>query len=278
MAKIRDLVSEDIPALTALLAEGFPLKTPAYWQNALAVLGARPRLGELPQYGLGLEVDGTLQGVMLMIAGQRGDHLYCNLSSWYVREDHRTWSVMLFQRAMRRKGVCYTDCSPAEHVLPVITKLGFQPYTGGSVLIDARAALRGGDGVVQALDRTALDRLDPPEQSLIRAHLEHGCAGVLVTGPDGRPHPALYRTTRLKRLVPAARFVSGPPEVLMAAAGGLMRALVRRGLPLMLIDLPTEGTPSLGRHMPGYGIRYARGGPPLYAGDLLDTEIAVFGL
>lgn len=277
MAKIRALHSRDIPALIPLLAEGFPSKSPAYWQAALDVLGARPQLEPLPQYGLGLEVEGSLQGVMLMIAGQRGAQLYCNLSSWYVREDYRTWSPMLFQRALRAKGVCFTDCSPADHVLPIVTKFGFHPYTGGSVLIDARAALRGGGGQVGPLDVAGVATLDPSEQSLIRAHLDHGCAGFLITPPDGPAQAALYRTSRLKKLVPAARFVSGAPELLLQNAGGLARALLRRGLPLMLIDLPQGLSPSPGRHMPGYALRYARGTPVPQAGDLLDTEVAVFG-
>lgn len=274
MAKIREIEDRDLPGIVTLLSEGFSSKTPGYWERALARLAARPRVDPLPVYGLMLDDGETAQGVMLMISATREQGPVCNLSSWYVRADFRAQAPLLFHRSLRFKGVCFTDCSPAAHVLPIITKFGFRPYSGGSVLIDARTALRGG-GRVRSLDPGAL-------QGSQRTHLDYGCQGFLIEGPGGEPEAALYRPTRLKKRIPAARFVSGDPERLFVHAGGLARGLLRRGIPLMLIDCPPGVTPPVGRLLPEYQLRYTKtatpDGPDPAVGDLLDTEVAVFGL
>ena len=215
---------------------------------------------------------------MLTIGSMSGDQVYCNLSSWYVRPDFRKYSALLMQRTVKTRDVIYTDCSPADHVLPIVTKFGFRPYTGGTLLIDARAALRRSPARITSLTEQDLADLPADRHERIARHLSYGCCGLALHLP-GRPAPLplLYRTTRLKRLVPAARFLFGAPEVLADHAGPLSRALLARGIPLMLLDLPEGMTPATGRVLPGYGLRYVKGAPPPETGDLTETEIALFG-
>lgn len=276
--KIREITLADLPALATLLTEGFPSKTLAYWKNALNLLATRPKVGDLPQFGLALEMDNALQGVMLMIARDTGAAVFCNLSSWYIRPDLRKYAPLLFQRSLRFKEVNYTDCSPAAHVLPIVEKFGFQPYTAGTVLLDARAILRPGPPPpVVALTTAALNQLDPGLRTDVTRHLDYGCQGFLLRGQQGQPIPVLYRKTRLKRLVSAARFVLGDPQHLVAQAPGLARALLRRGVPIMLVDWPQGITQAAGILLPRYGVRYSRAETHPDAGDLRDTEIGVFG-
>ena len=75
----------------------------------------------------------------------------------------------------------------------------------------------------------------------------------------------------------SARFVFGAPEVLVASAGAVMRALLMRGILLAQIDAPKGMQPANGRLMPSRDLRYVTGGKPPLAGDLLETEIAIFG-
>ncbi len=274
--RIREITLDDLPTIASLLTEGFPSKSILYWQNALAILAERPSVGELPQFGLAIEVDGALQGVMLMIAQSTKENPLCNLSSWYIRPDFRKYAVLLFQRSLRFKNVTYTDCSPASHVLPVIQKFGFVPYTGGTLLLDARIIFKPSQKI------TILDKAVASQSSFkhvdISKHIDCGCRGFLLSDANGRPTPVLYRVTRLKRLVPAAQFVFGSPKVLLEHAPGLLRALLRDGVPIMLIDWPQGETPTVGKMMPRHNLRYYRGGTKPDAGDLANTEIGLFGL
>ena len=88
---------------------------------------------------------------------------------------------------------------------------------------------------------------------------------------------ALYRVKSLKHLIPAARFVYGTPERLLRSSGSLMRALLARGLVVALIDAPPNVIPAAGRLLKMRDIRYFRGPTPPKPGDLLETEIAIFG-
>ncbi len=276
--KIREITPDDLPALVALLTEGFPRKTPAYWQNALDILATRPKVGDLPQFGLTVEHDGVLHGVMLLIAQDTERGPMCNLSSWYMRPDMRKYAALLFQRSLRWKGVSYTDCSPADHVLPIVEKFGFTPYTGGTVLLDARAALRPGPAVRALKTATALEDLSAAQRAQVARALSYGCRGFMLKDASGAPVPVLYRTTKLKGLVPAARFVLGDPRLLISHAPGLMRALFARAIPVMLIDWLPDDAPTTGKVLPHYGLRYCRGETRPEVGDLSDTEIGLFGL
>jgi len=275
--KIREITPNDLPDITNLLAEGFPRKSFNYWHNALSRLTVRPKLGNLPKFGFTLELDNSLQGVILMITQEMCGDFFCNLSSWYIRPKFRKYAPLLFQRSLRFKGVNYTDCSPAAHILPIIRKFGFQPYTAGTMMLDARAALRPGSAV-EPLTQTSLNGFEPELQENITRHLAYGCQGFLLSDRQVGRTPVLFRTTRLKRMVPAARFILGDPRHLITQASGLARVLLRRGIPVMLIDWP-EGVPhSDGRLLPQYGLRYYRGEAHPDVGDLRDTEIGIFGL
>jgi len=265
--KIRSLTKEDLPRILLLLCEGFPRRSRDYWVRALDVLGRRAELPGFPRFGWGLEADGEVHGILIVIADVADGQRRANLSSWYVREPYRAAGFMMLRRAMAERGVTYTDLSPAPNVLPIALKLGFRPYTGGMAMLTAIDALRpgGSAGAPTADEERAF-------AARIGAQIGYGNTPLMVGGA-----PALYRLKWLKRAVPAAQFTFGDPHMLVGNAGALMRALLRRGVPVALFDLPPGFVPDAGRHMPGRQIRYATGGPAPRPGDLCETEIALFG-
>ena len=269
---IRMIEEQDLAQVQGLLCEGFPRQTPAYWARALDILKHRPAVTDLPRYGYAIDTDGRLDGVLLTIASKRGDRAFCNLSSWYVRESQRASSIFLLRRALRHKDVTFTDISPVTSIVEMIGKLGFQAHTGGVVLLSPANLFHRSNLPVAGLDRAALDLTDAEDTQRLRHHLESGCQGLRVGG-----EPALYRIKYLKKSLPCARFVSGTPQRLIDSAGPLMRHLTMRGIPFAMIDVPEGLRPSHGRHYPTRELRYAAGGTPLPAGDLLETELALFG-
>lgn len=286
--KIRLIAKEDFDAVLLLLCEGFPRRDRAYWVRALSHLSRRPEVPGHPQYGFLIEDQGAVQGVMLVLTADLGETLTggfrSNLSSWYVRAPWRKFATFMLRAALKAPGVCYTDLSPAPQVVQINAALGFAPYTGGSILLDARSAMGAGGAQVTHWDgrsETGLAAgLNPVLQDVARRHITYGCAALLVAHAD-KVDLALYRIKRLKRVIPAARFVFGDPEGLVASAGAVMRALLGRGILLAQIDAPIGMQPAAGRLMPSRDLRYVTGvstgvQAPL-AGDLLETEIAIFG-
>ena len=281
--RIRLITKDDLDAVLLLLCEGFTRRDRGYWVQALHHLDTRPEVEGYPKYGFLIEDQGAVQGVMLILTADLGPGfaggLRSNLSSWYVRAPWRKYATFMLRAGVKVQGGCYTDLSPVPQVVQINAALGFAPYTGGSILLDARAALRPGgrvsvwDGVTEA---GLAAGLDPALIAVARRHIGYGCTAILLAAVDG-PHLALYRIKTLKRLIPAARFVYGDPSVLTGSAGALMRTLLGRGIPLAQIDAPVGFAPPVGRLMPARDLRYATGGPPPPAGDLLETEIAVFG-
>jgi hypothetical protein len=280
--KFREIETSDLPVLADLLSEGFPSTTRKFWTRALGLLQQRQPVEGLPCYGIALEAGGTLNGVLLMLNQRRGETTFCNLSSWYVREEHRGAAPFMFSHALAAKGVTYLDCSPTPEVVPVIERFGFAPFTGGALMLDARMSLRRGQRVTaltpEAVTSGPLAETGVPQADRIVENLRYGCQGLIARDAEGRPVPVLYRVARVKRHIPIARFVYGAPETIAAHAGSIAAYLLARGIPVAHVDWPVGTEPPVGRLLPRYGVRYRRGAGALPVGDLLDTEYAVFGI
>jgi len=275
---VREIRDADLFELGALLAEGFPKRPLEDWRAALDILADRPTVEGFPRYGYCLEDEGRLEGVLLLLTATIGGVIRSNLSSWYVRPRYRLLATLMHQCAVRTPGSIYLNLSPATHTRRSIETLGFKPYTGGTLLVDATSAVKVGNSTVRSFTQSAASKLDAEVRRSVEAHSRYGCSALLLEDKEG-PMIALYRMKWLKQLIPAARFVAGDPARLAAAAGPLMRALLLRGIPVALIDAPLLYTPARGiRLLANRERRYAsvNGAPPA-PGDLRETEVALFG-
>jgi hypothetical protein len=275
--KIRPIIKDDLDAILLLLCEGFRRRGQSYWRNALSILTDRPEIEGLPRWGWLLEDDNAPQGVLLALASRARGKVRLNLSSWYVREAYRKYATLMLRPTMRDPSICVLDLSPAANVVPIVLGMGYQPYTAGTLLLTPRDALRRPKSWTS--DKApvrpwqASECADAEEKALVETHIGYGCRALLVEDT-----PALYRLKWLKGVVPAARFVSGDPFALAEHAGSLTRYLAAQGVPLAMIDAPLQGVLSAaGKAMPEREIRYVWGAAPPAAGDLLETEVAVFG-
>jgi hypothetical protein len=269
-------VSADLPEISALLHEGFPQRSLSYWKAASANLQARAEVQGYPKFGFAMDVDGSTQGVILLLTSDLGNGPRSNLSSWYVRPAFRQFATFLLQRSLATKVGVFLNLSPAIDVLPIMTAFGFRPYTAGVILMDARAALRKANVRVAPFKADKLKSLTCAEMTTIVRHLNYGCAGLELQDEVGTTI-VLYRVKMLKGIIPCAQFLFGDPARLLAAAGPVMRSLLPFGIPTALIDSDGTEVSSVGRFVRGRSLRYVRGSivPPI--GDLLETELAVFG-
>lgn len=258
MIGLREMSAADGAAALALLCEGFPARSPAYWRRALGALARQERVAGLPGAGLLLEDGAQPVGIMLLprAAGESGPRI--NLSSWYIRPAYRSQAMRMMQGLLRLPGVTLLNLTPAPHVRRLMLAMGFQPYSTGQLVLSPLDAWRGGGRVGAGAPEGA------------------GECGALLLRDAAGEMPALYRRRWLKRGIPAAQFVAGEPARLAAAAGPLMRALLPRGFALGLMDWGAAPAPAAGRLFLGREVRLARGpAPPV--GELRGTELSLFG-
>jgi hypothetical protein len=275
---IREIAEEDLPAVVALLAEGFPSRRSVYWRRGFENMRALPALPGYPRYGYLLEEDGAVQGLILLLSTRNADGIpRANLTAWYVRAAYRSKAVFLYKLAIRQNGGLHLNLSPSAHVLPIVERFGFKPYTGGVCLLDARAALRPARG--WRLTRYEPGRgcgLSAAAEELAARHHDYGCTVLILHSGAAAPELIIYRVKWIKGLIPCAQMLLGAPGQVLSAAGPLMRHLLGRAIPLALVDI-SEDTESAGaRRYPGRNVRYVKGPAPA-VGDMTDSELALFG-
>jgi hypothetical protein len=280
----RPIEEGDLEDVIACLGRGFPDRPPEHWRDALARMGARPAVDDLPRYGYALASAGRIVGVMLTLffrhSDAGGEPVRCNLSSWAVDEDFRAYAGKLIMTAMRRRDVTYLSITPAPVTLKVTEALRFKRFADGQQIF-APILSRTGRGmrVVQARPGMAvLDGLTQSERFILLEHAALGCDALICLEEDGAAHPFVFKPRRVLRgLVPCSQVIYCRSHAdLGRCAGALGRHFLRRGRFFGLVDACAPVPGLVGRYFPGVGPKYAKGPNPPWPGDLAFTEFVVF--
>lgn len=278
--RFRDICKEDASALADLLAKAFPVRSRAYWEHSLAVLGARDVPEGCPRFGYAIESDGRIVGILLVICARLDEPqagVRCNFSSWYVEPDFRGHAALLVAYVMKRlSGATFTNISSERHTRPIIEAQGFVRYSDGTFIAAPLLSRRGHRARVQTWSSVEAEKLPPHERRLLADHSGYGCLSLVVTR-EGRATPLVFRRLRLKG-VPVAQLVWCRDIADMAPlAGAVGRFLARNGMALIAIDSngPIPGLP--GRYFADRAPKYYRGPARPRSGDLSYSELALFG-
>lgn len=243
-------------------------------------MGVRPAPSNYPRYGYMLEAGGRPVGVLLTIFScpsvEGRDVPRCNLSSWHTEEAYIAQAPLLLSAALRAKEVTYLNISPALSTQPIVEAQGFRSFTRGSLLTTPILSRHGFfAGAARRLDECATG--DYPEAELIRDHLALGCLCFAVEW-GGEVYPfVLAKPRRLRGFLLAAQLLyCRSLEIYARCAGALGRALIRLGIPAVLVDSedPVPGMPN--RRINRQQKRYVYGPHPPRFGDLAYTELAIF--
>ena len=275
---IREITDDDLEAVRKLLVEGFPLRSEHYWRKGLANLGSLPRVEGFPRYGYLVDADDAPQGLLLTITSdRRAEGVRTHFSSWYVRERYRHSALLLFRHALELRNTTFINPSPADHILPILKTFGFEPYTGGLVMLDLRIAMRrrSSRGAVQRLGISDLADLSEPDGQIAEDHLRMGCH-VLSLETGGRAGLLIHRRKWIRRSLPSSQVIFADPELMLELATPVMRALASHGSLLALCDVGQAREPEIGRLF-RRGIRYFKGAEAPAVGDLSYSELAIFG-
>ena len=116
------LTENHFPTAAALLAEGFPERSRAFWSHGLGRLARHAGNAScgVPLGALWLS-DGEPVGVALTPASPRtrpdgSPRPVVNLSSWYVRPPHRWRAPLMLRALLRDPRATYVDLTPSPPV------------------------------------------------------------------------------------------------------------------------------------------------------------------
>jgi hypothetical protein len=129
--RCRQIAEADLGAVADILAVGFPARSRDYWARGLERMRSRATPDEHPRFGYMLECGAKPVGVVLLIFSARDDGMRCNVSSWYVDPEFRSFATMLTSAAMKLKHVTYVNTSPAEHTRPILKTRDYVRYSHG---------------------------------------------------------------------------------------------------------------------------------------------------
>ena len=277
----RRLLGEvDIEAAATLLNAGFPRRSRTQWLAGLDRLRTREAPDGFPRFGIVLEADGRLVGILLTIYAEVGSevapHIRCNFSSWYVEPAFAAYSSLLYAYLLKDKAVTFVNISPASHTRAIVEAQGFAPFRAGWVvtlpwLQPPRRPVR----VSRFTGRSAVLGVSESEGRLLEQHAAFGCLCLLVEADDGC-HPFVFTSRRrLGRLGPTTYLVYCRDLAAYARfAGPLGRRLLRHGILSVVID---GDKPSLvGRQISRSQAKYVRGPHTPRPGDMAFSEVAIF--
>lgn len=283
--KCRQIEEADFAAVAERLMRGFPSRPANYWMAALDRMKRRPQLENYPRYGVLLESERQIVGVLLQIFFRRGEGdrsaVYCNLSSWCMDPQFRSYAVALNSAATSRKEVTYINVSPAPHTRKGIEALGFRRYCDGQFVClpwltwpkrsDARI-------VDFAADRPEASLLPAHERDLLAEHAALGCRALIVMA-GGQAHPFIFAKRRIvRRMIPCEQLVYCRDLAEFAEfAGPLGRFLLARGVFIVLTDANAPLPGLVGRYLRDNGPKYFKGPATPRIGDLSFTELIILG-
>lgn len=278
--RVREIVADDLPAIAALLARGFSFRSNDYWLRGLERHARRPRPRGYPTFGYCLDHKGAPVGVILLLFSEvragAETSIRCNVSSWYVEPQFRTFGSAMVMAATRDKSVTYFNITPAPHTWATVEAQGFSVYCKGQIYGALALSWPARGAKAELFSEDLVDGLTADEVDLLRQHASFGCLSVVMRD-GGRSCPFVFQKHHVKGLVPVYRLIyCREIAELETFAGNVGRFLARRGGLLLRFDANGPANGIVGWYSERRGRKYAKGPRPPRLGDLAFTEAALF--
>jgi hypothetical protein len=279
--RCRAIQPPDLDRLTDLLTKGFYPTRRVDWVQRLQRLSEHPTPRGFPKYGYVLECKDTLVGASLVIYSSMlidGEtRIRCNVSSWYVEPEFRSYASMLASRGTGHEDVTYLNLTPVPHTIPILKASGYLQYCSGrfAALPALCAQVTNTRFKVVAAPESVGHNLHPCEIDLLSAHARYGCICVTCASED-RTYPFVFVPRKKFGTIPYVRLIYCRRLAdFVRFARPLGRFLAEGGFPLVVVDSngPIRGL--VGVYFAGRP-KYFRGPHQPRVGDLAYSELAMF--
>ncbi len=146
--------------------------------------------------GFVMEDTGCIVGILgtlfsdRLIGGQR--ERFCNLHTWFVKEEHRGHSLALMRPVTRLRNCTITDLSPSPAVVQISRRLGFQILDSQLTLL-LPVRFRSQTQVAFSSPDDHCHLLSEADQQILTDHADLPCERLLVTTPTGKSCLIVYR-------------------------------------------------------------------------------------
>lgn len=278
--KCREITDADVHAVVDCLARNFRRRSRRFWHRSVMAIGARPQVLNYPRYGNLLECNGKVVGVLLTIYHNNHNRIQCNLSSWCVDNEYRSYAIMLNRVTVKDKTVTYTNVSSAPHTRTTIEAFRFKRYADGQMFaipllskkmrIAKARVIEFNENVPEAQDLSESDR---------RMLSDHKAMGMqaLIGIFHHRVVPIVLKWRRLwKHIVPTAQLIYCRSEhdihVFAHAIGCYCLQHGRLG---MVVSANAHVPGLVGKYIPNYEPLYFYGARIPDPMDLTYTELGL---
>jgi hypothetical protein len=281
--RCREIEDGDTAGVVNLLTRGFRERSRDFWVRAIHRLAEHPTPPGFPKYGYLLESEGNPVGVLFLIFSSvlaKGQtRIRCNVSSWYVASEFRSYATMLVSQALKHSDVTYYNITPAVHTLPILEAQGYQRFCSGrfvTVPVLCRASF--GARVRAVLpDISPGGDLQSHEIELLLTHANYGCISVTCSSANYRC-PFVFAPRWKFGVLPFAHLVyCRDLQDFVRFAGPLGRFLARRGIFLVVLDSNDPIRGLIGAYSKAIP-KYFKGPDRPRLGDLAYSERAMFGV
>ncbi|WP_306223126.1 hypothetical protein [Bosea beijingensis] len=263
----------------ALLMEGFPATSRAFWEKGLD----RQEALQDDNLGYFLEAGGQAVGVMLTLRSTRSrpdGTLYpvVNLSSWYIQPAHRWRAVPMLRAIVAESDGLVTDLTASESIYRMNAAVGLEPWSNGMILagILPWAALPARRGARVLLFAQAAALLGPAEAGMLEWHERDGLIAAVLC-EDAGTCPLLFRPIRRKGVRFAQLIFAGSRKAVIRNLPTVTRFLAGHGILFLSIDAYREDCPRGAVFRPGRQ-RFWRGEVDHDRLDYAYSELVLFGV
>ena len=132
--------------------------------------------------------DGVVVGMMGMVFSQRtlGEetHKFCNLHTWWVREDYRGKSLMLLRPLLALEGYTITHFTPCDKVRAISKRLGFEELSTQLRILLPLSRLGGSAWKALPMEYDPdqiLPQLNTVDAAILRDHRPYNVGHLLVS-------------------------------------------------------------------------------------------------
>jgi hypothetical protein len=274
--RAREIAERDLAGVARLLAAGFQ-RPSTYYSNALARLARHHTPPGCPRFGYLIEVEERLVGAILLIFSTFKGQLRCNVTSWYVEPEYRSYASLFTSRAFQRKDVTYLNISARPAARPIIKAQGFLKFSRGQfVALPSLHLTCDSTAKVTDFDKMPDVAFDAADLDLLATHAEFGCTSLWCVTAE-QAYPFVFLPRMFKRWMPGAQLIyCHDVKDLVRFARPLGRFLAARGLFLLSIDANEPLPNMIGIYLKGKSPRFFKGQACPRIGDLAYTQAAMF--